>query len=995
MPSPMSDNERDLVACALGLHERARLAGEHPGWVEARPDEPDLALGRLTLPEPFPAPGWLVVLREVLGEMAATLPTEGLLPLAPVRPAGELVMQHYWDPWIRVATRRLEATAGPLWAELAPSVKLTLQVELLEDLALCGRSCLMHELGKDRSTRISAVDLVGLVADASPPREIYTACVRRLLGGGAWAFWAEYPVVARQAAVLLGLWVDRVAELLHRLQADRPVLAERFAGGKPLGPLVRVQPRLSDPHNHGRRVMLLELEPALRLVYKPRRVTAEHHWNDLLRWCASLEGGPRLPLLEVCDRGEHGWVEAIDEDQPRQPDEAYLERVGELLALVHLLQGTDCHLDNVLRLGDDPVLVDLETMVTPAAAEVLDSVDRWLVDSVLRTGLLPTELDPARDLSPLAGPPRQVSPPRFVHINTDGMYPVDESDDAPADPERPWAVAEPVCRGFRRAHGFLCAHRDELQAEDGPLAAFRSLSARLVLRETAAYTGALHASRAPEFMRSGAAFGRRLEDRLASPPLPAPLLGLEHEALLRGDIPRFEVPVDGTTVRAGGGVVEGLIEEPGWQRLQRALRALSPRERERQVQCIACALPSVRNSPGETLEEPPSPARVRDAGLGLLRRLAELAIAEEGAASWIGRHVDPSFLVGEVGADLYAGRAGIALALAGAHAVSGDPELRRAALAALQRTRVEARADPGRVVRQQGIGAFVGVGGQIYVLAQVARLVDEPPLLADARLLLGAIDRDAIAGDRELDVIGGVAGLILALRTLAGQSWFAEAVDVVSECAQHLLRTARPQARGIAWVFEDLGRPLCGMSHGNAGFALALAEAARVVGDPALSSAARAALDWERDQRDDRRGNWPDWRSPEPAWPTAWCHGAPGIALARFCLSRIEENADVSEDLDLALTTTRAARSESWSLCCGVAGIQDILLEIGRGSSDPAVLHEARARAGALVRLVEDAGDGLPPGLLARPGLMTGLAGIGYALLRLESELPSVLCLEA
>jgi lantibiotic modifying enzyme len=42
-----------------------------------------------------------------------------------------------------------------------------------------------------------------------------------------------------------------------------------------------------------------------------------------------------------------------------------------LLALVQALEGTDCHLENIVASGDQPVLVDAETLLHPRAAAVI------------------------------------------------------------------------------------------------------------------------------------------------------------------------------------------------------------------------------------------------------------------------------------------------------------------------------------------------------------------------------------------------------------------------------------------------------------------------------------------------------------------------------------------------------------------------------------------------------------------------------------------------
>ncbi len=62
------------------------------------------------------------------------------------------------------------------------------------------------------------------------------------------------------------------------------------------------------------------------------------------------------------------------------------------------LQGSDCHAENLIAAGEDPVLVDCETLLDPwpCAADRREDGDRHRVrlnrlirDSVLATGLLP------------------------------------------------------------------------------------------------------------------------------------------------------------------------------------------------------------------------------------------------------------------------------------------------------------------------------------------------------------------------------------------------------------------------------------------------------------------------------------------------------------------------------------------------------------------------------------------------------------------------------
>ncbi len=72
------------------------------------------------------------------------------------------------------------------------------------------------------------------------------------------------------------------------------------------------------------------------------------------------------------------------------------------------------------------------------------------------------------------------------------------------------------------------------------------------------------------------------------------------------------------------------------------------------------------------------------------------------------------------------------------------------------------------------------------------------------------------------------------------------------------------------------------MSHGAAGFAYALAALAAASGRDAFAQAAAECIAFEDSSYDGAHKNWPDLRGSAPAWPCQWCHGAPGIGLARL-----------------------------------------------------------------------------------------------------------------
>jgi lantibiotic modifying enzyme len=202
---------------------------------------------------------------------------------------------------------------------------------------------------------------------------------------------------------------------------------------------------------------------------------------------------------------------------------------------------------------------------------------------------------------------------------------------------------------------------------------------------------------------------------------------------------------------------------------------------------------------------------------------------------------------------------------------------------------------------------------------------------------------------------------------------------------------------------------LLGFSHGVAGIVWALLRLSAVSGEPRFCDAALQGLAYERACFSEVARNWPvlrppapesrETRAPEQRFMTAWCHGASGIGLARVSTLRLRDDATTRSEVRVALeTTVREGFGHNHSLCHGDLGNLDLLLQAGRVLGDARWQEETRRIAGPILGSIRQHGwlCGVPH-QVETPGLMTGLAGIGYELLRLAApeRVPSVLTLEA
>ncbi|MFC7466475.1 type 2 lanthipeptide synthetase LanM family protein [Actinomadura keratinilytica] len=498
-------------------------------------------------------PDWAVWVERVLATTPAVLtPPEG-------RYEGLSGFERVLAPFAEAAGERMVAALGGAERRLVDltAVRAGLVRALGPRLARIAARVLVTELHRAREAG-------GLAGDDSRAR--FREFLRQVgERQGLTALLTAHPVLARLLGRVSLDAADAFAELLHRLAADQAALAE---AGLPCGAdghlLVDVEAGAGDSHGGGRTVALLRFADGARLVYKPRPVAVHRHFNDLADWLGRLPGAPRLRTLTVVDRRTHGWVEFVEVLPCRTGPQVreFYRRQGALLALLHALDGTDLHHENLIAHGEHPLLVDVETLFHPALpiADSDDPASRALHDSVHRVGLLPQFLlgdDSALDMSAVGGGRAALSPVAlagWADCGTDAMRLVRrpgrfrESANRPrlhGRPAEPAAYTAELREGFRAAYAALGEARAELLGPTGLLERFRRDEVRVVARPTAVYATLLDETTHPELMREAGArdavLARLRDGTLGRPALP----GLEDEEITQlwsHDVPVFTVP---------------------------------------------------------------------------------------------------------------------------------------------------------------------------------------------------------------------------------------------------------------------------------------------------------------------------------------------------------------------------------------------------------------------------------------------------------------------
>lgn len=856
------------------------------------------------------------------------------------------------------------------------------------------------------------------------------------------SFLRDYPVLARSLVEQTQRWVAVSLEFLERLCFDWAEIKRAFAPEADPGVLVAVTGGLADTHRGGRSVIIAKFSSGFRIVYKPKSLAVDAHFQELLQWLNGQGASPLFGTLKVLNRRSYGWVEyvAARECETTEEVQRFYRRQGGYLALLYLLDATDLHAGNLIACGESPLLVDLEALFHPRRAEAGDSnsADRIAGDtisySVLRTGLLPERIwgnDECEgvDLSGLGTVDGQLTPhalPQWEETGTDTMHLVRKRKPIRADKNRPTLAGrqvnvldyrEEILEGFASTYSLLLNHKDELLADDGPLARFAQDEVCVFLRSARTYRRLLRESYHPDVLRDALDRDRlfdllwiEIEDDQDL----AKVIRAERDELLRGDIPLFTTrPASRDLWINERECIPEFFPESSLSVVQRSVSRLSAEDLARQTWFIKASFSTLPTDNAGYLGHPaasPSSAasgeRLRAAARAAGDRLEALALRGQDDASWIGLMLerDRFWEIERFGMDLSGGLPGVALFLAYLGAATGQERytaLSQAALTAFER-QVEKRGPDLDL-----IGGFDGWGGVIYTLTHLGVLWDRSDLIVKAKSAVDFLP-DLIEQDDVLDVFGGAAGCIGALRCLYRFAPSDRVLAASIQCGDHLLGRAQKMPEGIGWLPETgASQSLAGFAHGAAGIAWSLLTLYAWTGLERFQIAAREAMTCERSLFVEAAGNWPDLRERvssgvgaiegRESLTTAWCHGAVGIGLARLNSFPYADDPIVRAEIATAIETTlKQGFGHNHSLCHGDAGSLELLLQASLALGDDRCKVHIQRLAAVMLESIERGGWRCgTPFAVETPGLMTGLAGIGLQLLRLaEPELiPSVLVL--
>jgi type 2 lantibiotic biosynthesis protein LanM len=568
-----------------------------------------------------------------------------------------------------------------------------------------------------------------------------------------------------------------------------------------------------------------------------------------------------------------------------------------------------------------------------------------------------------------------------------------------------------------------------LNTEDSPFKKLAHQQVRFVFRATRVYASLLNNTLQPRYLRDGIDRSIQL-DALSralllsdSASLFRPLLREELQALEQMDIPYFSACANSDSLSINSTqILNNCFKEPSYSTIISRLHKLSDQDLKQQVAIIKTSLYThiadklkyislsdnlYRDIPNTSTITALSQKELLEQAIAIANELQNQAIrSDDGSTTWIGLEYMPDaqkFQLKPLGYGLYDGSCGVALFLSALEKITGAKQgfENLAFEALLPVSKILQNKDPifqRQISKQLGIGAGMGLGSIIYALAKISQFTKKSTLLEAALLAASMLTTECIISDQNLDIISGAAGAILGLLTLYETTLDPLVLQKAIACGHHLLNNRTTTRSGYKTWSTLGGKLMTGFSHGVAGIAYSLLRLYKITQESLFFEAAKEAISYERSVFSSEARNCADFKGDKVYFINSWCHGDPGIALARLGSLSVLDTYEIQQDIEIALKTTQKVSLQRVDrLCCGNFGIIEILLVAASQLSRPDLFQNAQKKASWVLSRAKQADCFYLFSNLERdiynPGFFTGTAGIGYELLRLAypDVIPSVL----
>lgn len=830
----------------------------------------------------------------------------------------------------------------------------------------------------------------------------------------------KYPELVRLLDTTCKLSSDYLASVIDEVALVYEQLNKAFGKGEELGKITDVRFSLGDAHCDGKSVACVVFENT-KVYYKPRECDVDLGFQELLtrlNMQKEFEDN-KLKTIKIVKAKHGSFIENIvyrgceTEHQIHE----YFRKMGILCCLMYLINARDLHFENIIACGSDPVMIDLESILSaePKSREfdkegAYHKAVEYLLDSVQSIGILPNKIrfgdsDSSFNTGGIIYRENQVAPLKSVKLvndGTDSVYLTREYGTIKGKENLPTYNGKVVdsidylddlSQGFSLMYRFILNKKEMFIAWVEEL--FGNARMRIILRPTYYYGQLQSISQHPYFMFSTIEREMVLS-RIGIYETEPRLIRSEIRAMKRGDIPYYSMKFDEIDLYDGYGVKmpAKMVSSPK-AHFRKKMSSVSEAELEKQLELIRISFYSVSSNRfntkikfGAALSK--QSAVCEGEYLEVAKQIGDYLIdtaftgvsnAGQKDAFWIHSTTDKldsnDWSYGVSDLDFYNGNSGIALFLQNLWKITREQkyiDISRAAIEPIIRV-----IEDGTYNCTQFVGGYVGIGSYIYILYKAFSISKEDRVRNALTKCMEVIE-GCVINTKETDLIGGTTGLLTILLTVY-QNTEDQDLKRVIESKFPVVYTH------IEKILGQKDRTSCysGYAHGVAAVLPALYRLYLINGEKKVYRSFVKLLEHEREHF---------WNDEAKVWKTsdekegfskAWCHGAPGILLAWLLLKR-EGYTDERLNYEIEWCIENVKKEcigYNIVYCHGDIGNLDILRFASLVLKDEKLESDCQKTYQMLFKKHIQHGWNKEDAEYSKcKGMMLGISGIGYSILR-------------
>ena len=836
----------------------------------------------------------------------------------------------------------------------------------------------------------------------------------------------EYQVLHRWISETITNHSTNFLELIKRLKSDEEKIFNTFGFKIVLNEIESIAFGVSDKHRGGKTVGIITTTSGFKLVYKPRNLSIDKNFIYLLNEITPKIGVPiRMP--KFINYENYGWVEFIANSEVTTKDEIdnYYKKLGVELALLYVLEATDFHYENIIACGENPILIDLESFFHPyfpiLGAEANQSIDQ----SVLRTGILPdlfsANFDIDKSISGISSVEGQegildrqqiilsqnneIELTRQKGVMSGGInLPILNGDKISLTEEYVPFLIE----GFKLMYSFVLSNKDQFI---NLLEVFKDDEVRVLFRDTVSYAHLLDEATHPSVLKNKDTLNDHLNYLTIAEEyseLIKTIVPHEKKSLENRDIPLFTSRVNSKNLwYSEDCYIENFFEKTGYETVVDKIKTLNEFDLNRQINIIQSVLlykvdfkkshntESLLNV--HSLEES---CKVECSKI--YDYLKRNIFSDNSYADWLIKDYDKSnknnFIFSDPIYDLYSGMPGEILFLFFYHKIFRNEESKVLANKAYSRLseKIEKAKDD-----IYPLGLYTGWGSIILLNSILGKeFKNETKFFNKIEEYLNQIDfKEIISRDKNFSLFKGAAGFIVACLHYFEQTKSEKALELANFAAEMLLSNAIENEEKISWKTISK-ESLTGLAHGSSGFTLAFAKLYNVTKNDKYKEVVFKSLNFEGSFYSKEFSNWKDRRDSflnKEIHSSNWAHGSGGISMTRLELIKLGfEDNQIKSDLENGIINIKTSGfSGRNTLISGDLGNLDLLISYRDLFGDSEISINIENLLKTKLKQMHEKGweNGIGDKSNYTLGLMNGVTGIGYTLLRYLSsnQIPSLL----